>query len=50
MKATLITGEKQIEVIDVELPKIKEDEVLVKVKAVGLCTFEQGYYFGNKTC
>ena len=48
MKAAIIQNEKEIEIIDVSLPDIKDDEVLVKVAAVGLCTFEQGFYFGHK--
>ena len=48
MKAAIIQNEREIEIIDVSLPDIKDDEVLVKVAAVGLCTFEQGFYFGHK--
>ncbi|MGI5174054.1 alcohol dehydrogenase catalytic domain-containing protein [Treponema sp. OMZ 840] len=48
MKAAIIQDERKIQIINVSLPEIKDDEVLVKVVAVGLCTFEQGFYFGHK--
>lgn len=47
MKAAIMHKPGNVEVIDVELPEIKEDEVLIDVKAVGVCTFEQRYFYGD---
>lgn len=47
MKAAIFTGPKQIEIQEVELPALKPDQILVKVKAVGLCTWEQRFYKGS---
>lgn len=47
MKAAIFPEPKKIKFVDVELPPIQEDEVLVKVRAVGVCTFEQGYFYGR---
>lgn len=47
MKAAIMPEAGKIEFIDVTLPTMKEDEVLVRVKAVGICTFEQGFYYGK---
>lgn len=46
MQAAIFTGPKQIEIQQVELPPLKPDQVLVKVRAVGLCTWEQRFYKG----
>ncbi len=40
MKAVHMTGIKQLHVVDVEMPVPKEDEVLLKVMAVGVCGFD----------
>ncbi|HOW86560.1 MAG TPA: zinc-dependent alcohol dehydrogenase family protein [Candidatus Aminicenantes bacterium] len=49
MKAAVFTAPKQVEVRDVPIPEIKDDEVLIKVKAVGLCGTDihifKGEYF-----
>lgn len=37
MKAAVVTGTKCVNVQDVEVPSIKDDEVLIKVKTVGVC-------------
>ena len=37
----------KIEFAEVTLPQMQEDEVLVDIKAVGICTFEQGFYYGK---
>ena len=47
MKVAVMHKPENIEIIDVELPEIKEDEVLINIKAVGVCTFEQRYYYGE---
>lgn len=46
MKTAIFTGPKQIEIREIDLPGLKPDQVLVKVKAVGLCTWEQRFYRG----
>jgi len=40
MKACILKGPGKTEVVDIPLPQIKEDEVLVKVKVCGVCTSE----------
>lgn len=47
MKAAIMPEAGKINLIDVEIPKLQDDEVLVKVKTVGICTFEQGFYYGK---
>lgn len=37
MKAMLFLGEKKIELIDLPMPEIRDDEVLLEMKAAGLC-------------
>lgn len=37
MKAVLMTGINHLQVVDVEIPKPDEDEVLLKIMAVGVC-------------
>lgn len=45
MKALSITGVKKIELIDIDKPKISEDEVLVKVAYCGICGSDIPRYF-----
>lgn len=47
MRAAIMPEPGKIEMMDVTLPEMQEDEVLIDVKAVGICTFEQGYYYGK---
>ena len=47
MQAAIFTGPKKIEIREVELPALKPDQILVKIRAVGLCTWEQRFYKGN---
>lgn len=49
MKAAIMPEAGKIDIIDVTLPPIEADEVLVNIKAIGICTFEQGYYKGIKS-
>lgn len=37
MKAAFVVDDYKVEIQDVEIPKIKDDEVLIKVKTVGVC-------------
>jgi len=48
MKKAVIVAKETVEFQEFDLPSISANEVLVKVKAVGLCTFEQRYYTGMK--
>ena len=48
MKKAVITAKETVELWDAQVPEIGEDEVLVRVKACGLCTFEQRYFTGMK--
>ena len=48
MKAVQITEPEQLRVIDMEMPRVNEtDNVLVKMKAVGLCGSDVGIYHGT---
>lgn len=46
MKIAVMTGPGEIEFQEKEIPSFSKTEVLVKIKAVGLCTWEQKYYKG----
>ena len=48
MKKVVITAKETVELQEFPLPAIRDDQVLVKVKACGLCTFEQRYFTGGK--
>jgi L-iditol 2-dehydrogenase len=37
MKAAFVVAKEKVEIREVEIPKIKSDEVLIKVKTVGVC-------------
>ncbi|PKM51630.1 MAG: alcohol dehydrogenase [Firmicutes bacterium HGW-Firmicutes-7] len=37
MKAAFVVEKEKVEIRDIEIPKIKNDEVLIKVKTVGVC-------------
>ncbi|UYN56366.1 alcohol dehydrogenase catalytic domain-containing protein [Lacticaseibacillus chiayiensis] len=46
MNAAVFSGIKQLDVERIDKPKIKDDEVLVKLKACALCTWEQRVFTG----
>jgi L-iditol 2-dehydrogenase len=46
MKIAVITSPGEIEFRQMEIPTFESTEILVKIKAVGLCTWEQKYYKG----
>lgn len=48
MKKAVIIAKETVELQEFPVPEIREDQVLVKVKACGLCTFEQRYFTGGK--
>ena len=47
-KAAIMTGPRTIEIQDMPLPEPGSGEVLIKVKAVGICTWEQRAYTKEK--
>nr|WP_078382819.1 NAD(P)-dependent alcohol dehydrogenase [Sutcliffiella halmapala] len=48
MKAAVLTSSKKIEIQEVLRPEPKDDEVLIRVKAVGLCGSDIHYYEHGK--
>lgn len=44
MKAVAFLGKKDIRTIDVNIPKVKEDGVLIKMKACGICGSDMHVY------
>ena len=46
IKAAVFEDVKQLEVEEIDRPVIRPDEVLVKLKACALCTWEQRVYVG----
>lgn len=50
MKAAIFSGKESIAVKDVPVPEIGADEILVRVKAVGVCpTDVKAYYYGSSS-
>lgn len=48
MKAAVYYGPKKLEIKEVETPKIGDNEILIRVRAVGLCPSDiRTYNFGN---
>ncbi|GKU83560.1 NAD(P)-dependent alcohol dehydrogenase [Niallia sp. NCCP-28] len=48
MRAAVLTSLKNIELQNVEIPILKDNEVLIKIKAVGLCGSDVHYYEHGK--
>jgi len=48
MKAAILKGIKEIQIEEIEKPSIKENEVLVQVKAVGVCGSDVHYYLHGR--
>ncbi|MDD5454427.1 MAG: alcohol dehydrogenase catalytic domain-containing protein [Candidatus Ratteibacteria bacterium] len=48
MKAAFLTGIKRIEIREIEKPVPKKSEVLIKLKAVGICGSDIHYYRAGK--
>ena len=46
MRVAVITGVKQVEIREMPVPRPHSDEVLVRLRACGLCTWEQRAYSG----
>lgn len=47
MKALQITGERQIQLVDIAKPEIKSDEVLLKIEYVGFCGSDLNTFLGK---
>ena len=47
MKKAIITAKETFDIQETPIPKPGFGQVLVKVKAVGVCTMEQRYYNGK---
>jgi len=47
MKALMLTGKEVIEVVDLEKPEINSDEVLINIKATGICGSDIKGYAGK---
>lgn len=48
MKVLAITGKETAEVVEVKLPELKPNEVLVKIDGTAICTWEQRVYASGK--
>lgn len=48
MKALVIKGIEDVDVKEIPMPEVGKDEVLIKIKACALCTYEQRAYVGEK--
>ncbi len=46
MKKAVMTGPRQLEIQNFEVPEPGAGEVLVKIRAVGICTWERKYFRG----
>jgi L-iditol 2-dehydrogenase len=47
MKAAVFYERERMEIEDVDIPVINESEVLIKVKACGICGSDVSYYYGK---
>jgi len=47
MKAALLEKEKSFKIVNVPIPKIQPDEVLIEVKSVAICGSEIHAFFGK---
>lgn len=47
IKTAAVTGDKKIEIKEIETPDLRRGEVLIKVHAVALCTLEQRVFRGG---
>ena len=45
-KTAVITGPGEIELRESPIPRTEDDQVLVKVRSVGICTWEQAFFKG----
>lgn len=47
MRACVLTNKNEIEYKEIETPKIKEDELLIEIKACGICSSDFNRVFGD---
>ena len=47
MKAAFITGPRQFEIMEIDMPAIGDDEMLVKIDACGVCSSDMSGYLGT---
>lgn len=47
MRAACVVAPKKIEVLDVPMPKINENEILVKIEACGVCTSDMATFLDS---
>ena len=47
MKAQVFYSPNDMRLEEVDIPQVKDDEVLLKVKACGICGSDVAYYFGR---
>jgi len=47
MRAVILKGPREIQMVEIPKPSPKEDEVLIKVKAVGICGSDVRYFLGE---
>lgn len=48
MKALALVAQRKVEVIELDLPEIKDDEVLVKILGVGVCGSDLSVFEGHR--
>ena len=46
-KVAVLTGEKKIDILELPVPEIGDDEMLVKVEQVGICGTDVHEYKGD---
>lgn len=46
IRAAVVTGERKMEIRSTETPDLKDSEVLIRVRAVAICTLEQRAFMG----
>lgn len=49
MKAAVLVGPRKIEVQERQIPSVRPNEVLVNVRACGICSFERRLFSGEKS-
>lgn len=47
MKAVVVEEPEKITLVEREIPQITDDQVLIKVKAAGICGSDVGIYHGK---
>lgn len=48
MKAAVLEKIKEIKIIEVDVPDISDNEVLIKIKSVGICASDLHYYLSGE--